>query len=146
MARKLSADELKKLVLDSFAAEKEKSVERGKKLIHPDFAVTEMCEWSNGELFPRSEGEPMRKLMREVYATDGREFQFINTAANAHKQTVMVEFIESYPDPETGKLFRTPQIAVCEIKDSQIYRTRHYLDPRLWRKYLSQEQIDKALG
>jgi len=58
----------------------------------------------------------------------------------------MVEFVESYTDVTNGKRFRTPVVAVCEIKDRKIYRTRHYTDDRVSYKYLDQSDIDRVLS
>ena len=145
MTKKLNVEDLKKLILDSFDAERENSVARGEQLIHPDFAVTGMYEAPDGEILRRMAGKPMREYMHEVYAQKGREFRVVNIVADEKKQTVLAEFIESYPDPKTGQLYRAPLMAVCEVKDGRIYRTRHYLDPRLSYKNLSEDQINKAL-
>ncbi|MEK7680583.1 MAG: hypothetical protein AAB348_00855 [Patescibacteria group bacterium] len=56
----------------------------------------------------------------------------------------MLELIESYPDQKTKKVYRTPLILVLEMKNGKIRTGRHYLDPKLSDKYLTEEQIEKA--
>jgi ketosteroid isomerase-like protein len=82
--------------------------------------------------------------MRMAFKIEGREFEFKTVLADEPTQTVVVEFVESYPDPETKQVYRTPQVSICKIRDGKIYRTRHYMDPRLSYKYLSKEVIDSV--
>jgi hypothetical protein len=56
----------------------------------------------------------------------------------------MVEMVESYPDPKTKKVYRTPLVIVLEMKNGKIRTGRHYLDPRLSFKYLTKRQVKKA--
>jgi hypothetical protein len=35
---------------------------------------------------------------------EGRDYEFMNVTADTEKNVVMVEFIETYPDPKTGKV------------------------------------------
>ena len=53
----------------------------------------------------------------------------------------MVELVESYPDPDSKKMYRTPLVLVLEFKDGKIHRGRHYCDPQLSYLYLSAKQI-----
>lgn len=39
--------------------------------------------------------------------------------------------IESYPDPESRKMYRTNQVIVLELNDGKIRTGRHYCDPKL---------------
>ena len=142
----LNSKELKELVLKSFEMEKNKDAKSNQELLHPDFAVTEITEDYDGTVFRRLEGPKLLEYMDMAFETTGREYEFINVIADEESQTVVAEFIESYPDEKTGKIFRTPQISVCEIKDGKLFRTRNYLDPRLSYKYLDKSDIDKALN
>ncbi len=142
----LNNDELIKLVLTSFELERTNAVEKAEALLHKDFKVTEMSEWYDGTIFKSLGGDEVRSLMKKAFVIQGREYDFKNVVANEKDQTVLVEFVESYPDPKSGKAYRTPQVAVCEIKDGKIFRTRHYNDPRLSYKYLSKEKVDEAFN
>ena len=140
----LNSNELVKLVLTSFELERNGDVEKAKSLLHQDFKVTEMSEWYDGTIFKSLTGREVKELMKKAFAFKGREFDFKNVVSNEKDQTVLVEFVESYPDPKSGKVYRTPQVAVCEVKDGKIFRTRHYNDPRLSYKYLSEEDVNIA--
>jgi len=142
----LNSKELKELVLKSFEMEKNKNAKANQELLHPDFAVTEITQDYDGMVFRRLEGPKLLEYMNTAFETTGREYEFKNVIADEKSQTVVVEFVESYPDEKTGKIFRTPQISVCEIKDDKLFRTRHYMDPRLSYKYLDKSDIDKALN
>ena len=142
----LKEKKLIEIVLASFEAEKNGDAQKGKQLIDDDFTVTEMCEWYDGTVFRRLAGEEMKKLMEHAYTYKGREYQFVQIAANDETQTVFVEFVETYPDPKTGQIYRTPQVAVCQLRDNKLYRTRHYMDPRLSLKKLSEDQIKQAIS
>ncbi len=100
----------------------------------------------DGAVFRTVEGEQVRNLIKRTFQISDREYQFVYAAADAVRQVVMVEFVESYTDVTNGKRFRTPVVAVCEIKDRKIYRTRHYTDDRVSYKYLDQSDIDRVLS
>jgi len=141
----LNSKELKELVLKSFEMEKNKDPKANKELLHPDSAVTELTEVYDGTVFRRLEGPKLTEYMYMAFETTGRDYEFKHVIADEESQTVVVEFVESYPEEKTGKVFRTPQISVCEIKDNKLFRTRHYMDPRLSYKYLDKSDIDWAL-
>lgn len=145
MAKNLSGAQLKKLVLSSFEAERTGDVKKGQSLLHKDFQVVEMCEWFDGKNFKRVSGSKVKRLMHIAYQFKGRKYEFINVAIDAATQTVIVEFVESYPDQNSSIVYRTPQIAVCIVRDGKLYRTRHYLDPRIGIKGLPRQVIKKAL-
>ncbi len=84
----------------------------------------------------------IKKELEEVYPIKGREYDIKNIAEG--DGVVMVELVESYPDSETKKVFRTPLVLVLEIKNGKIRTGRHYLDPRLSEKFLSKAKIKKA--
>ena len=139
--------DLIKLVLASFEAERHNDVSRGLELVSDDFKVTEMSLGNTGkELFPAVTAAVARDSIGEVYQIKGREYQFVNAMADESNQTVMVEFVETYPDPQTGQVYRTPQVAVCVVKDNKVYRTRHYNDPRVSYVEVTQQAIDLALS
>ncbi len=140
----MKPQELIDLVKASFKAEQDCDIRAGLELIHPDFTVVEMSEWYDGTTLKSLGGKDVRDLMKRAFTIKGREYDFKTIMANEASQTVIAEFVESYPDPKTGQVYRTPQVAICEIKDGKIYRTRHYNDPRLSYKQLSTQEIHKA--
>jgi ketosteroid isomerase-like protein len=137
--------ELKALVMGSFQAEQDGDVEQGKTLLHPQFRMTEMNIGPNGALFRSLDAQQANALLTEAFKIKDRKYQFISVAVDADNQTVVVEFVESYSDPRTGQRYRTPLVAVCEVRDGKIYRTRHYTDDRLSDLHLPQSEIDHAL-
>jgi len=56
----------------------------------------------------------------------------------------MVELVESYPDPETKKVFRTPLVLVLEMEGGKIKTGRHYTDPKLSHSGLTEDQINNV--
>ena len=52
--------------------------------------------------------------------------------------------IESYPDPKTKKVYRTPLVIVLEMKNGKIRTGRHYNDPDLSYMYLTKRQVEKV--
>jgi ketosteroid isomerase-like protein len=84
----------------------------------------------------------IKKELEEVYPIKGREYDIKNIAEG--DGVVMVELVESYPDPETKKVYRTPLVLVLEMKEGKIRTGRHYLDPGLSEKFLSKAKIQKA--
>lgn len=140
----MSKQQLIQIVLDSFKAEQEGNIEKGLNLINPDYRVTKMYLDEKNQPFPVISGEAVTEKIKEVYQIKNREYQFKNILADEEKGIVIVEWIESYPDERTNQKFRTPIVGVFEIKNNKIHRARHYTDPRLSWKYLSQEVIDKA--
>jgi limonene-1,2-epoxide hydrolase len=100
--------------------------------------------WVNqslGELFRTiKRGENFEGLIKNAYAIKGRNYDVKNIASN--DTCVMVELVESYPDPETKKIFRTPLVLVLECADGKIVKGRHYYDPTLSSMFLSEEKID----
>lgn len=140
----LNADQLIALVLASFEAERTHNIDANLKLISKDFRFTDMTLNTDGTPFVVVGGQQACELMKVAFPIKNREFIFISICADENTQKVIVEFIESYPDPANNKEFRTPQVAVCEIKDGLIHRTRHYMDPRISYLHLSEQDINKA--
>lgn len=93
------------------------------------------------ELFPTT-GNDMKAELEDIYPIKGRQYDIKNIAEGDN--VVMVELVESYPDPKTKKVYRTPLVLVLEMKNGKIRTGRHYLDPTLSRKYLTKSQVKKA--
>jgi ketosteroid isomerase-like protein len=111
-----------------------------------DYAMTWVYQqsWkykkSDGKLFPRTSPK-VRKELEEVYLIKGRKYDIRNMVAG--KDVVMVEMVESYPDPKTKQMYRTPLVIVLEFKGNKIRRGRHYCDPRLSFAKLTRAQVAK---
>lgn len=133
------------LTLRSFDAERKHDFAGNLKIIDDDFMVVDMVMSSSGN-FPHLSGKKLRSYMKEAFQISGRNFVFKTLVADVESQTVVVEFIESYPDQKTKKIFRTPQVAICQFKDDKLYRTRHYMDPRLSFEYLDITEIENAMS
>lgn len=131
------------LVLDILQNEAEGNVAEALKKITKDYKMTWVYQAKSGELFP-STGGNLEREMEEVYPIKNREYDIRNIAEG--DGVVMVEMVESYPDPKTGQMYRTPQVIVLEFNEEGLLRTgRHYTDPRLSYLELTKEQVDKAL-
>ncbi|MDP2593894.1 MAG: hypothetical protein Q8P36_00940 [bacterium] len=105
-----------------------------------DYSMTWMYRGKK-DLFPTS-GHDVQGELKEVYPIKGRQYEIKNIAEG--KNVVMVELIESYPDPETGKVYRTPLVLVLEMQDGKIRTGRHYCDPRLSPEYLENSIVESA--
>lgn len=130
------------LILDILKDEATGDVRAALEKMTDDYTMTWMYETRDGNLFPKSEKNP-EPDMEEIYEIKGREYDIRNIAEG--ENVVMIEMIESYPDPETGQMYRTPQVIVLELKEDKIRTGRHYCDPRLSFKELSKEQIEVGL-
>ena len=127
----MNAEELIALVISSFESERQNDIKKGLELMTEDFKMTDMMVANDGKtLFPSTTAAEARKMIDDVYQIKDRKYRFINTTADVEKQIVMIEFIEWYPNPETGQMYCTPQVAICEVVGGKIRRTRHYMDPR----------------
>lgn len=104
------------------------------------YSMTWVYKSTKGVLFPRTKLD-FSKLMKEVYVIKGRKYDIKNIAEG--KNVVMVELVESYPDPETKKVYRTPLVLIMEFKDGKIKRGRHYCDPQISYLNLNKKQIDR---
>lgn len=105
-----------------------------------DYSMTWVYQSKSGELFPRT-GENIKEELDDVYDIKNRKYDIKNITEN--NNVVMVELIESYPDPESGKIYRTPLVLVLEMRDGKIKKGRHYCDPRLSYLDLPEDQINK---
>lgn len=77
-----------------------------------------------------------------LYKIKGRQYDIKNIAEGDN--VVMVEMVESYPNPKTKKVYRTPLIIVLEMKNGKIRTGRHYCDPDVSYLNLNKTQIAKA--
>jgi ketosteroid isomerase-like protein len=108
-----------------------------------NYTMTWVYETPKGELFPRAAVSKDADL-DDAYVIRGRKYEIMHFAEN--QNTVIVELIESYPDPETKKVYRTPLVLVLEMKNGKIETGRHYCDPRLSYRHLTLAQAKKAFA
>jgi ketosteroid isomerase-like protein len=133
------------LIIDVLQDEVDGDVEAALKKITKDYTMTWVDSGVDGkELFPYSprKGKNIKNELDEVYPIKGRQYDIKNIAEGDN--VVMVELIESYPNPKTKKVFRTPLVLVLEMKEGKIRTGRHYLDPKLSYKYLTKAQVKRA--
>jgi hypothetical protein len=104
----------------------------------PDYCMTWVYQTKSGALFPKSKTDITTEV-EKVYAIKGREYDIKNITEN--NTVVMVELVESYPDQETGKVYRTPLVLVLELVDGKIKKGRHYCDPHVSSLYLTKEKV-----
>ena len=130
------------LVLDILKNEVGGDVSNALEKMTDDYRMTWMYQKQNGDLFPRTQKTPQEE-MTDVYHIKGREYDIRNITES--ENVVMVEMIESYPDPKTGQMYRTPQVIVLEFEDGKIRNGRHYTDPKLSYMELTKEKIQDGL-
>lgn len=129
-------------ILDTLKHEVAGDVTSTLQKITQDYSMTWMEKTSEGVLFP-STGMSMKEELEDVYHIKNRSYDIRNIAEG--EDVVMLELIESYPDPKTGQVYRTPLVLVLEMKDGKIQKGRHYCDTKLSHENLSLEQIEIAL-
>lgn len=112
------------------------------KKLTKDYTMTWMYK-GKGKLFPKSKGN-LKSELKKVYTVKGRRYDIKNVAEG--ESTVMVEFVESYPNSKTKKIYRTPLVLVLDMKNGKIERGRHYCDPRLSFTNLTEKQLEKVYG
>lgn len=129
-------------VLDILKDEVDGDVSAALQKLTDDYSMT-WVEKGKKELFPSSgkNDDVFEEEMDEIYLIKGRKYDIRNIAEG--ENLVIIEMIESYPDPETGKVYRTPQVIVLEMEEGKIRKGRHYTDPRLSFMDLTTEQIEK---
>ncbi len=127
-----------RLVLDILEDEIRGNVTSALQKMAKDYRMTWVYKTKNGKLFPRT-GRDIKKELEQVYPIKGRRYDIKNIAEG--DDVVMVETVESYPDPKTKKVYRTPLVMVVEIKKGKIAKGRHYCDPDLSYLYLTKKQI-----
>ncbi len=107
----------------------------------PEYSMTWMYKGKT-ELFPQSKKDIEAELKEDIYPIKRRKYEIKNIAEG--ENVVMVELIESYPDPKSPKLYQTPLVLVLEIKEGMIRTGRHYCDPKLSHEELSEKTIADA--
>src|SRR3989338_9417114 len=131
-----------KIVLEILKDEVRGDIGSALKKMTNDYSMTWVDAGTDGkQLFPTT-GKNIKKEMEEAYVIKERRYDIKNIAEG--KNLVMVELIESSPNPKTKKVYRTPLVLVLEMKNGKIRTGRHYLDPRLSRKFLTKAQISKV--
>lgn len=128
-------------VLDILKNEVDGDVQSALAKMTDDYSMTWMYKGKD-ELFP-STSTVMDDELEDVYHIKGRVYDIRNIAETG--DVVMLEMVESYPDPDTGKMYRTPQVIVLEMKDGKIQKGRHYCDPATSYLDLTDAQIDRGL-
>ena len=108
-----------------------------------NYTMTWVYETPTGKLCPRAKGSKDADL-DDAYGIRGRTYEIYHRSES--KGVVMVELIESYPDPDTGKVYRTPLVLVLEMKNGKIETGRHYCDPRLSYRHLTPAEVRKAFA
>lgn len=127
------------LVLEILKNEVDGDIEGTLSKMSKDYSMTWVYQSLNGDLFPTTTTN-IEDELAEVYVIKGRSYDIRNICESDN--VVMIELIESYPDPDTGKVYRTPQVIVLEISDGKIHKGRHYTDPRLSYLDLNIENIE----
>jgi len=135
-----SVSKNRQLVLDILADEVRGDIASAQKKMTKDYTMTWVYK-SGGTLFPRTKND-IQKDMKEAYVISGREYHLINVTEA--EDVVMVELIESYPDPKTKKVYRTPLVLVLEMKNGKIQTGRHYCDPALSYLHLTEAEVHHA--
>lgn len=128
------------LVLDILQDEVNGDIESARQKMSDDYSMTWVESGIDGNNLFRHTSTDIQEEMKEVYPIKGRQYDIRNIAESDN--LVIVELIESYPDSESGKEFRTPLVLVLEIENGKIKTGRHYLDPRLSYKYLSRDEVE----
>lgn len=129
-------------VLDILQDEVNGDIPSALKKMTKDYTMTWVDLGIRGtELFPTT-SKNVQSDMQQAYVLRGREYDIKNIAEG--DDVVFVELIESYPDPKTKKVYRTPLVLVLEMKNGKIRTGRHYLDPRISGKHLSKARLKKA--
>jgi ketosteroid isomerase-like protein len=129
-------------VIDILQDEVDGNISLALKKMSDDYTMTWVDAGIDGkQLFPTTKKDICNDL-EEAYVIKGRQYDIRNIVDG--KDVVFVELIESYPDPKTKKVYRTPLVLVLEMKNGKIRTGRHYLDPRLSGKHLTKTQIEKA--
>jgi ketosteroid isomerase-like protein len=132
------------IVLAVLRDELEGDVRSALKKLTSDYTMTWVYKSpKNGTLFPKTKKDVKAELA-EVYPIKGRRYDIKNIAEG--KNVIMIEMIESYPDPKTKKIYRTPLVIVLEMKSGKIRRGRHYCDPNLSYLYLTKSQLKKVFS
>lgn len=128
------------VVLDVLKNEVDGDLNAALAKVTSDYSMTWVEKRVSGEIFPTA-GMDVDQETAEIYSIKNRTYDIRNIAEG--EDLVMLELIESYPDPETGKVYRTPLVIVLEMENEKIKKGRHYCDTTLSYEGLSTEQIEK---
>lgn len=128
-------------ILDILQNEIDGDVSSALKKMSDDYSMTWVYQTKKGKLFPSTK-KNIREDMKEAYPIKGRQYDIRNIAEG--DDVVMIEMIESYPDPKTRKVYRTPLVIVLEMQRRKIRTGRHYCDPNLSYLQLTKHQTEKA--
>ena len=96
----LEYSEQVQLVLDILKNETDGDVQAAIAKLTPDYKMTWMYEGKDGELFPSTHTNVEAEL-DDVYHIENRSYDVRNITEGA--DVVMIELIESYPDPKQNK-------------------------------------------
>jgi len=138
--KKLKTQKNIKTVLDILKDEIKGDIKSAMKKLAPNYTMTWVYKSRKGELFPRTSSN-IKKELNEVYPIKERKYDIKNIASA--NNVVMVEMVESYPDPKTRKVYRTPLVIVLEMKGGKIKKGRHYCDPMLSFMFLTKKQTQR---
>jgi len=128
-------------VLDILQNEIDGDIAGALKKVTKDYTMTWVYQTpKKKELFP-TDTMNNEQSTEEVYKIKGRQYDIKNIAEG--KNVIMIEVIESYPDPNTKKIYRTPLVIVLEMNRGKIQTGRHYCDPNLSYLHLNKRQIEK---
>lgn len=142
ITKKLTQEERNiQTTLDVLKDEVNGDVEAALKKTTADYSMTWVYSTRDGKLFPRSTNKK-KKTLEDIYEIKNRKYDIRNICAAGN--VVMFELIESYPDPDTKKVYRTPEVIVLEFKGAKIARGRHYCDPRVSYMHLSEKKAKSA--
>ncbi|MDD4995530.1 MAG: hypothetical protein PHW53_03655 [Patescibacteria group bacterium] len=111
------------------------------KKLAKNYLMTWMYKNKKGVLFPHTR-KNIKSELEDVYPIRGRKYDIKNIAEG--KNVVMIEMVESYPDPKTRKVYRTPLVIVLEMRNGKISKGRHYCDPALSFLHLSKRRTNDA--
>ncbi len=128
------------LILEVLKDEVRGDVVSALKKLTKDYSMTWMYT-TKKKIFPSTKKD-IQAEMREVYPMKGRQSDIRNIAEG--KDVIMIELVESYPDPKTGKVYRTPLVLVLEMKQGKIRTGRHYCDPAVSLLHLSKAEVGRA--
>lgn len=127
-------------ILEVLRDEIEGNVRAALEKITDDYSMTWVYRKNEDLRFPSTTRDREAEL-QDVYHIKGREYDIRNITEG--EDVVMIEMIESYPDPDIGRVYRTPQVLVLEMEQGKIKKGRHYCDPRLSYEELSVKEIER---
>ncbi|MBU1754842.1 hypothetical protein KKH81_00980 [Patescibacteria group bacterium] len=143
----LNYDDCVEIVLSLLQDEVDGDVTSAMSKLTRDYTMTWMYKSPRkGNLFPRAarSDEAFVRETAAIYAIKDRAYD-IRHVASANS-LVMVELVESYTDPATKAIHRTPLVLVLEMDGNKVARGRHYCDPNLSLLALPKGVVNAALS